>query len=42
MHPSKWIKDEETMETVAQAILDVLPFNEHDIVDLSIEGDKLS
>jgi uncharacterized protein (TIGR02646 family) len=39
-HPSKWIKDIQTSKSVSKVILDVLPFNEEDSVDLNVEGNQ--
>ncbi|WP_285769117.1 AAA family ATPase [Peribacillus sp. SI8-4] len=39
-HPSKWIRDPQTMSKVAKALLDVLPFEESDKVELVIKGNQ--
>jgi uncharacterized protein (TIGR02646 family) len=39
-HPSKWIKDIQTSKSVSKVILDVLPFNENDSVDLKVDGNQ--
>ncbi|MGB3262310.1 AAA family ATPase [Paenisporosarcina sp.] len=40
IHPSKWIKDSQTVNKVAKAILDVLPFEENDKVELLIKANQ--